>query len=78
MINVSVEVREGATLFRVPVKAVSINRAVNIMKGYRPGRDVQVVFPIDPEEFFVEGPKKIWAEPDESRQPSYAPLTKAQ
>jgi hypothetical protein len=73
MINVSVEVREGDTLFRVAVKAVSISRAVRIMKGYHPGRDVQVVFPIDPEEFFVEGPK-VGA--DESRQPLLAPFTK--
>jgi hypothetical protein len=74
MINVSVEVREGATLFRVAVKAVSINRAVSIMKGYHPGRDVQVVFPIDPEEFFVEGPK---IRADESRQSLPGSLTKA-
>jgi hypothetical protein len=74
MIRVSVEIREGATLFRVPVKAVSISRAVNIMKGYHPERDVRVVFPIDPEEFFVERPEKIG--PDESRQPLHALFTK--
>ncbi len=44
------EVREGATRFRVAVRAESIGRAVSIMKGRNPGRDVRIVFRIDPEE----------------------------
>jgi hypothetical protein len=52
VIKVSLEVREGAALFRVAVQAESIGRAVSIIKGRHPGRDVRVVFPIDPEEFF--------------------------
>ena len=58
MIKVSVEVREGAALFRVAVKAESISRAVSIVKGRHPSRDVRVVFPIDPESFFPGGSKK--------------------
>jgi hypothetical protein len=59
MIKVSLEVREGAARFRVGVRADSIDRAVSIMKGRHPDRDVRVVFPIDPEDFFVGGPRKI-------------------
>ena len=69
MVKVCVEVREGAARFRVAVQADSISRAVSIMKGCRPGRDVRVVYPIDPEEFFVAGPKKAGAGAAESRQP---------
>jgi hypothetical protein len=54
MIKVSVEVREGATPFRVAVQAQSISQAVSIIEGRHPGRDVRVVFPIDPERFFPE------------------------
>jgi hypothetical protein len=74
MIKVSVEVREGAALFRVAVKAESISRAVSIVKGRHPGRDVRVVFPIDPERFFPGGSKKT-----EGRQlrPLRAPSTKS-
>ena len=53
MIKVSVEVREGTALFRVAVQAESIGRAISIISGGHPGRDVRVVFPIDPEEFFI-------------------------
>jgi hypothetical protein len=44
MIKVSVEVREGTALFRVAVQAESIDRAMSIMKGCHPDRDVRVVF----------------------------------
>ena len=68
MIKVSVEVREGTALFRVAVQAESIGRAMSIVNGRHPGRDVRVVFPIDPEEFFIGGSKKHGAGPDEGRQ----------
>ena len=71
MIKVSVEVREGAALFRVAVQAESIGRAVSVIKGRHPDRDVRVVFPIDPEGFFPAGSKKT-----EGRQP-HAPSTKS-
>jgi hypothetical protein len=55
MIEVSVEVREGDAPFRVAVQAESIGQAVSIAKERHPGRDVRVVFPIDPESFFPGG-----------------------
>ena len=56
MIRVSMEVREGAALSRATVQAESIREAVSITKGRYPGCDVRVIFPIDAEEFFLEGP----------------------
>jgi hypothetical protein len=58
MIKISVEVREGADPFRVAVQAESIGRAVSIMEGRHPGRDVRVVFPIEAEEFFLGSAEK--------------------
>ena len=63
MIKVSMEVREGAALYRVAVQAESISRAVSIVKGRHPGRDVRVVFPIDPESFFHGGSKETEGRP---------------
>jgi hypothetical protein len=56
MIKVSMEVREGAALSSETVQAESIREAVNITRRRYPGRDVRVMFPIDPEDFFTEGP----------------------
>jgi len=56
MIGVCMKVREGAALSRATVQAESIREAVSITRGRYPGRDVRVVFPIDPEDFFVQGP----------------------
>ena len=74
MIKVSVEVREGAARFRVAVQAESISQAVSVVKGRHPGRDVRVVFPIDPERYFPGGPEK--AEGGELR-PLRAPSTRS-
>jgi hypothetical protein len=63
MIKVSMEVREGAALYRVAVQAESISRAVSLVKGRHPGRDVRVVFPIDPEGFFLGGSKETEGRP---------------
>ncbi len=52
------EVREGTALSRATVQAESIREAVSITRGRYPGRDVRVVFPIDPEDFFIEGQAK--------------------
>ena len=57
MVKVCVEVREGDGLFRVAVQAESISQAVSIVKGSHPDRDVGVVFPIDPGEFFAGASK---------------------
>jgi hypothetical protein len=56
MIRVSMEVREGAALSRATVQAESIREAVSITRGRYPGREVRVIFPIDAEDFFIEGP----------------------
>ena len=53
MIRVTVEIREGALTYRVRVTAPSIERALEIVGEEKPGRMVRVVFPIDPEVFFV-------------------------
>ena len=74
MIKISLEVREGAVLSRVAVQAESIRQAVSIVKRRYPGLEVRVVFPIDTEEYFIEGPKKN--RPDESRQPLHGSFTK--
>ena len=58
MIRVSMEVREGTALSRATVQAESIREAVSITRERYPGRDVRVMFPIDPEDFFIEGPAK--------------------
>jgi hypothetical protein len=54
MIKVSMEVREGATLSRATVEAESIREAVNITRRRYPSCDVRVMFPIDPEIFFID------------------------
>jgi hypothetical protein len=53
MVKVSIEVRSGAARFDVGVQAESIQRAVDLVKGSYSASDVKVVFPIDPEGFFV-------------------------
>ena len=54
MVRISVEVTSGAARFRVAVQAESIQRALEIVQRQNPGRDVGVVFPIDPEMFFAD------------------------
>jgi hypothetical protein len=56
MVRVSVEVKNGAARFRVGVQASSIQSALNLVKGFYSSSDVKVLFPIDPEGFFVEDP----------------------
>ena len=53
MIQVTVEIREGALTYRVRVTAPSIERAIKITGDGKPGRRVRLVFPIDPEVFFL-------------------------
>jgi hypothetical protein len=55
MIRVSMEVREGTALSRATVQAESIREAVSITRERYPGRDVRVIFPIEAEDFFIEG-----------------------
>jgi hypothetical protein len=53
MIRVTVEISQGALRHRARVTAPSIERALKIAGGGKPGRRVRLVFPIDPEAFFV-------------------------
>ncbi len=53
MIRVCVEIRRENTRFRVMVRAESIARAISLIEMRNPGGDARVVFPIDPEGFFV-------------------------
>ena len=53
MICVSAEIREGALTRWVWVTAPSIERALKIAEAGKPSRRVGLVFPIDPEAFFV-------------------------
>jgi D-alanyl-D-alanine dipeptidase len=54
VIRVFVEVTGVAAPLRVKVRAESIGQAVATIEELHPDSAVQVVFPIDPEEFFVE------------------------
>ena len=56
MIRVSVEVQSGVACFRAAVWAESIERALSLVKIRYPGGEAQVIFPIEPEAFFVGGP----------------------
>jgi hypothetical protein len=54
MVKIAIEVKSGATSFNVAVQAESIQGALEIVKRYNAGKECGVVFPIDPEGFFVE------------------------
>ena len=54
MIKITIVVKSGATSFQVAVQAESIQGALGIVKRYNSGKECEVVFPIDPEGFFVE------------------------
>ena len=56
MVKVSIEVHNGAARFDVAVQAESIRRAVSLVGGWYPGRNLRVKFPIDPGGFFVNDP----------------------
>jgi len=56
MVKVSVEVRSGAARFRVSVQARSIRSVLGLGGARYQHGDVGVIFPVDPEGFFVEGP----------------------
>jgi hypothetical protein len=54
MIRISVHVSSGTARFSVSIQAESIERALEIVARQNPGKDCEVVFPIDPESFFVD------------------------
>jgi hypothetical protein len=55
MICVTVEIREGAITRRAQFTTSSIERALELAGGGKPGRRVRLIFPIDSEAFFVPG-----------------------
>lgn len=54
MVKVKVEVADGTAAFTAVVHAERIQQAVQIAKNQYPESAVRVVFPIDPEGFFVK------------------------
>jgi hypothetical protein len=58
-VKVSVEVRSGAARFRVGVQAKSIRKALSMVGGRYPRGEVRVLFPIEPEGFFVRDPAAL-------------------
>jgi hypothetical protein len=55
MVKVSADVRSGTARFRVSVQARSIRQALGLVGARYPQGEVGVVFPIEPEGFFVDG-----------------------
>ncbi len=53
MIRVTVETGEGALTHQVQITAPSIKQALKVVGEGKPGRRVRLLFPIDPEAFFV-------------------------
>jgi hypothetical protein len=56
MIKISVRVSSGTARFGVTVQAESIERALEVAARQNPGKACEVIFPIDPEAFFVDDP----------------------
>jgi hypothetical protein len=59
MVKVSVEVRSGTARFGVSVQAQSIRSALALVEARYPRGEVGMVFPIEPEGFFVDGPAAL-------------------
>jgi len=53
VIRVSVEVQSGVARFRAVVWGESIDQALGLVRGRYPGCEARVLFPIEPEAFFV-------------------------
>jgi hypothetical protein len=50
------------------VQAESIRRALEIVEGTNPGREIRVTFPIDPESFFVEESTAVAGQIEQEKQ----------
>jgi len=59
MIKVQIEVSSGDALFSFSVRAESVCRALNIVEALYPGAQTRLVFPIEPETFFVKDPAAV-------------------
>lgn len=53
MIQVQLEVRSGATRFRVSARTASIQRAVSVAGARYHGGEVRLVLPVEPGTFFA-------------------------
>jgi hypothetical protein len=53
MICVTIEIREGLLTRRMQITAPSIERAMKVAGDGKPGHRVRLLFPIEPEAFFV-------------------------
>jgi hypothetical protein len=53
MIKIAIEVRSSAARYKVALLAESIEGALEMAKRYNPGKECKVMFPIDPQSFFV-------------------------
>ncbi len=53
MVSVTFDIKEKAVNRRVRITAASIERALELAGEGKPGKEVCMVFPIDPEAFFV-------------------------
>ncbi|MDP8974142.1 MAG: hypothetical protein M3N45_13495 [Actinomycetota bacterium] len=62
------EVGRGAIRYRVAVQAESIRRALEIVEGMNPGKEIKVMFPIDPESFFVEESGAVAGQIEQEKQ----------
>lgn len=56
VIRVSIEVADGTARFRTAVQAESIQKALSMAGNRYPNSDLRVLFPIEPDAFFVEDP----------------------
>jgi hypothetical protein len=54
VIRIPVEVRNGDVRFEVAAWAESVERAVKLVQAEYPGREVSVIFPIEPDAFFAD------------------------
>ena len=59
MVKLSVEVRSGTARFRIGVQAESIRKALSVAAARYPQGEVGVIFPIEPDSFFVRGPALV-------------------
>ena len=59
MVKVWVEVRRGTARFRVGVQAESIRGALGMAAGMYPHGEVRLLFPVEPESFFVREPTAL-------------------
>lgn len=55
MIRLSIEVHSGSANFRVTAWAEGIEQALSLTEACYPGAEARVVFPVEPEPFFVKG-----------------------